>query len=50
MDSESIPDDGMKATVISHVLIRDVTTGEILLNQRDITPGKQKGEADAADR
>lgn len=48
MDSDSIPDDGVKATMVGHILIRDVTTGEVLLNQRDNSVSKEKkGDTDA---
>lgn len=35
MDDTNDVDDGMKPMIVGHVLIRDVDTGEVLLNQRD---------------
>ena len=49
METENVPDDGMKALMIGHLRIRDVTTGEVLLNQRDVAHPELKGEQDASD-
>jgi hypothetical protein len=35
MDEQHEPDDGMKPTMVGHIVIRDVDTGEVLLRQRD---------------
>lgn len=47
--SESETDEGLKATVVGHVLIRDKETGDILLNQRDLN-NSPKDSSDASDR
>jgi hypothetical protein len=42
VDSQDIPDDGMKVALIGHLLIRDVETGEVLFNQRDVSVSHNK--------
>lgn len=50
MDSDNIPDDGLTAMIVGHLLVRDVTTGEVLINQRDNSSRQEhKGKNDAAD-
>lgn len=49
MDSESIPDEGLKAMIVGHLLIRDVTTGEVLINQRDNSVRNEKDGSNASD-
>jgi hypothetical protein len=45
------PDEGIKPMVVGHLLVRDKTTGEVLLNQRDnlVHQVSLKGDVDAAD-
>lgn len=46
MDDNALPDEGITVMVVGHIVIRDVTTGEVLLNRRDkaVVPMQDKGE------
>ncbi len=47
-DNETKPDEGMNPIIVGHILIRDVDTGQVLVNQRDTTAQQetiQKGNA-----
>lgn len=50
--NQNDPDDGMKPTIIGHIVIRDNDTGEVLVNQRDTfaqQPPIGEGQKNAVD-